>query len=303
MRIWFIAIIGFSLLVGCTNDGAHSQFTRELEGDQLTHVHGMGYEEKSGRLLFGTHHGLRIYEDDTWYETTDNIHDYMGFSVIDEGFYTSGHPNLQSDLPNPLGVQKSSDGGESLNEVDFLGETDFHYLAAGYESHDIFLYNSEANSKLEKGFYLSEDNGDTWEVIEAEQVKGELVKLAIHPTDSEQLAIATTQGIYLSKDRGGSFRLITDQGQGMSVHFTPDTLYYAAYQEGDDASLIAYDLDTGDMVAKSLPDLEGDAPKYIARNPDQPAEYAIYTHVNEAVYISQDNTESWEKLSESGRIQ
>lgn len=125
-------------LIGCSSLQSDS-FEKELQGDQLTHVHGMGYD-KDGQLNFGTHAGLKYYKDGKWFETTKNINDYMGFNVVDQGFYTSGHPGAQSDLPNPIGIQRSLDGGKTLENVGFVGEVDFHLLSVGYESHDIFFF-------------------------------------------------------------------------------------------------------------------------------------------------------------------
>ncbi|MFP3442760.1 hypothetical protein R0K18_33995, partial [Pantoea sp. SIMBA_133] len=81
--------------------------------------------------------GLKFYKDGKWMETTGQNNDYMGFTAVDEGFYTSGHPGKDSDLPNPLGLKKSTDGGRSLENLGFEGESDFHTIGVGYENHAI----------------------------------------------------------------------------------------------------------------------------------------------------------------------
>src|SRR5690606_15855763 len=135
-------------------------------------------------LYFASHSGPKIYRDGEWFETADNFYDYMGFNAVDEGFYSSGHPSADSDLPNPLGIQRSIDGGETLEEIAFQGEMDFHVMAVGYNSHDIFLLNPAKNSLLEAGFYKSNDKGESWEPVSAAGLAGEVTSLALHPADS-----------------------------------------------------------------------------------------------------------------------
>ncbi|RPF53481.1 F510_1955 family glycosylhydrolase [Aquisalibacillus elongatus] len=292
-----IGIISLLVLIGCSAD--ESSFEQKMQGDQLTHVHGLGYTEE-GRLLFGTHAGLKYYDNEQWYETNKNINDYMGFNVVDRGFYTSGHPSAQSDLPNPIGLQRSLDGGKTLESLGFVGETDFHLLAVGYSSHDIFLYNPKPNSELKSGFYISKDEGDTWKNISVVGVKGEYVDLAIHPTNSNLLAIATTAGVYFSEDGGVNFNLLTNQEQGTGLFFNEQTLIYASFN--GEASLTTYKLETKEKTVKNLPDIGEDAPKYIAQNPNNEDEYVIYTYSDD-IFISKDHMESWDLISRSGSVQ
>ncbi|TFB25016.1 hypothetical protein E3U55_01090 [Filobacillus milosensis] len=320
-----ISILSLIILIGCNSNNNENETTKgkeeiseekeneemqnveqssnlkKLKDEQLTHVHGMGYIEGGNKLLFGTHAGLRVYKDDEWYETTENINDYMGFSVVDQGFYTSGHPGAQSDLPNPIGLQRSFDGGQTLESVGFEGKTDFHFLAVGYKSHDIFLYNPSPNSKLEQGFYLSQDDGESWESINASNVEGDYMSIAVHPSNSDILAIASVGGIYLSEDGGKNFELLTEKAQGVGVFFNESTLFYSTYK--NQASLTAYQLQSKDKVEKNLPDLGEDAPVMIAQNLKNLDEFAIYTYVNENVFISKNDTKSWKQISESGRVQ
>ena len=108
------------------------------------------------------------YKDSTWYKANSRKHDYMGFQPYKEGFYSSGHPEEGSDLENPLGLIKSNDGGKSLDKLAFYGETDFHYLGAGYESKAIYTINQEPNSKMETGLYRTMDEGESLEKIDME---------------------------------------------------------------------------------------------------------------------------------------
>ncbi|WP_233569694.1 hypothetical protein [Planomicrobium sp. Y74] len=106
-RILVKALLSMTLLAGCSNNTTES-FEVPFEGE-LSHVHGMGYPGSGNDLYFASHTGPKIYREGDWFETTDNFYDYMGFNAIDEGFYSSGHPSADSDLPNPLGIQRSLD--------------------------------------------------------------------------------------------------------------------------------------------------------------------------------------------------
>ncbi|MFC4402781.1 F510_1955 family glycosylhydrolase [Gracilibacillus xinjiangensis] len=279
-------------LTACSNNSEPAAFEQELEGS-LTHVHGMGFNETGDRLLFGTHEGLKFSENGKWFETTKNMHDYMGFVAVDQGFYTSGHPGKQSDLPNPIGIQRSFDDGRSLESIDFEGESDIHFLAVGYYSHDIFIYNPDANSKLEAGYYLSENNGKTWTKLNGSNIKGNLFHVAIHPHESQYLAAATTDGIYFSKDKGKSFNLITNQSQGTAVYFNEDTLFYST--DNGQPSLVAYNWGTGKETNLNLPELKEDAPLFISQNPQSDEVLAIYT-IKGSGFISTDGAKSWQMI-------
>lgn len=289
-------IIGL-LIAGCTNSD-NKEFEASFKGT-VDHVHGMGYAGDDNGLYFATHTGLKIYRDGTWFETTKNYNDYMGFNAVDKGFYTSGHPGKDSDLPNPIGIQRSFDGGRTLESLKFEGETDFHAMAVGYQSHDIFLMNPSKNSELEMGLYLSTDGTKSWESVDASGLEGDILALAIHPTDSNYVAAATSTGVYISKDAGTSFEIITNSAQGTAVFFNEENLYYASYDTVP--SLVKLNLANGEQEKVNLPDLTEDGPVYIAQNPQNAQEIAIYTVKGQA-YLSNDGGETWNQLLENGKV-
>lgn len=259
----------------------------------------MGYAGGGNDLYFASHSGPKIYRDGEWFETADNFFDYMGFNAVDEGFYSSGHPSADSDLPNPLGIQRSTDGGETLEEIAFQGETDFHAMAVGYTSHDIFLLNPAKNSLLEAGFYKSNDIGESWEPVKASGLEGEVMALALHPTDSNFVAAATSTGVYFSRDGGENFEAITSENEtGTAVHFTEDQLYFGSY--GTAAALVKYTMENEELKTVNIPDLPQDAIAFIAQNPTDERELAIYSLQGNA-YLSEDGSQTWETLLEEGK--
>lgn len=284
-------------------NSAEDDFLVSFDGP-LMHVHGLGYIESEEGLYFASHDGLKIYREGSWLETDGQFNDYMGFNAVDEGFYTSGHPNmadLESDLPNPIGIQRSNDGGRSLEELGFAGETDFHLMAAGYRSHDLFVMNPQANSEMEAGFYFSEDEGENWQQLEPEGMEGELMALAIHPDDSQLMAAASDAGVFLSEDGGATFNRLTEEGEfGTAVHFTETELVYATH--GVEAAMKAYNLEDGEAETLQLPELNEDGAVYIAVNPENNEEIAFYTVQGDA-YVSKDGGASWEEIIDEGQIQ
>lgn len=298
-KILFINTIILSaiFLAGCTSN-EEGDFEVAFD-NKIEHIHGIGYAGETNGLYFATHGGLKIYCDSEGYETTRNYNDYMGFNAVDEGFYTSGHPGGDSDIPNPFGIQRSFDGGRTLEHIKFEGETDYHAMAVGYDSHDIFLMNPERNPELEKGFYRSVDEGETWEEVDAEGLEGGVLSFAMHPADSNFVAAATSEGIYLSKNGGNDFKVLTDAGHsGTAVYFFEDDLYYATY--GESVKLVKRSVRNDDKVAINIPKMNDDGILYIARNPRNTEELGIYT-INGDAYLSKDGSvEQWGKILNDG---
>lgn len=296
-RMGMAVLSAFLLLAGCSHDATDS-FEVPFEGE-LNHVHGMGYAGNENGLYFASHTGLKIHREEGWFETTDNFHDYMGFNATDEGFITSGHPSADSELPNPLGIQRSIDNGESIEEIAFQGETDFHAMAVGYNSNDIFLINPAENSLLEAGIYKSSDEGESWEPVKAEGLGGEVTALALHPTDSNFVAAATAAGIYFSRDGGETFNKMTAESEvGTAVHFSEGHLYFGSY--GTAGALVKYTMENEELETVDIPDLPQDAIAFIAQNPMDEMELAIYTFEGNA-YLSEDGLQNWKTLLEEGK--
>lgn len=304
-KLWMSASLAVLVMAGC---GAENSSEESSEGSldaedfvvdfngTLEHVHGMGYIEGDG-LYFASHNGLKIYRDGEWLETKGMHNDYMGFNAVEGGFYTSGHPGAGSDMMNPIGIQRSMDGGKSLEHMGFQGETDFHAMAVGYRSHHLFVMNPQPNSDIGEGFFRSENEGEKWTETAAKGLEGEVSYLAMHPDDSQRIAAATSTGVYLSEDGGESFKKLTSDGQfGTALTFSDDALYYASYESASE--LVKYQLDTGDKTTLALPELPGDGVLYIAQTSD---ELAVYT-VKGQVYISKDDGAEWSQIMKDGEV-
>ncbi|MDQ0428453.1 hypothetical protein QOZ98_001279 [Planomicrobium stackebrandtii] len=317
-RKWMLAPLMMGLLIaGCTEteepEAPDSETSTSTEANETTeefevafdgrldHVHGMGFIESEEGLYFASHHGLKIYRDGEWLETSDHFHDYMGFNAVDDGFYTSGHPGSGSMMQNPIGIQRSMDGGRSLDHMGFEGETDFHGMAAGYRSHHLFVMNPQENSQMGPGYFRSEDDGEQWQQVEGSGLEGEISAFAMHPSDSQLIAAATTAGIFLSEDGGDSFVLLTDDGiYGTAVFFGEEALYYATYST--EAELIEYTWENGEQQTFELPDLPEDGIIYIAQNTSNAEELAIYTAAGHA-FLSEDGGGTWNQILNAGQVE
>src|SRR5688572_27842482 len=169
----------------------------------LTHVHGLAYSADGKRLMIPSHHGLAVYENGMWSKAPGPQHDYMGFSATARNLYSSGHPAPGSGLMNPVGLIRSRDGGRTWEKLGLEGETDFHLLAAGWNTNAIYVWNPRPSSRLKAaGLHFTLNDGFTWKRATAHGLAGELRALAAHPDDAATIAVATSDGLYLSRDSG-----------------------------------------------------------------------------------------------------
>ncbi|MCH4826698.1 F510_1955 family glycosylhydrolase [Planococcus halocryophilus] len=297
------------LLVGCAQSEESTTSNNETTPNSedfevafdgsIEHVHGMGYIENEEGLYLASHNGLRIYRDGQWLEATEHANDYMGFNAVADGFYTSGHPGPGSMMQNPIGIQRSKDGGRSLDHMGFEGETDFHHMAVGYRSHHMFVMNPQENSQMGPGYFHSENEGQEWQQVSGSGLPSEVSAFAMHPSDSQLIAAASAEGVFLSEDGGDSFSPLTKDGIfGTAVFFNEDSLYFATY--GTQAELINYTLETGNEQSIELPDLPEDGILYIAQNPLQKEQLTIYTAAGHAFIFEDDN---WKQILNAGQVE
>jgi photosystem II stability/assembly factor-like uncharacterized protein len=283
----------------------------------LSHVHGLGFSPDGEQLIVPAHDGLRIYADGEWFKPNVPERDYMGFTPVDEGFYSSGHPGSGETLANPLGLVKSTDMGQTLQQLAFSGESDFHLMGVGYENHAVYVINSAPNSELGSGLYYSLDDGETWQQAAATGLTARPFGLAVHPTEASMVAMATEAGLFLSDDFGDSFASIAPSAGGAesgaitfivlhpqdaaglvtAVIFHPngEMLLFGATE------LFAYDLPSRELTELPAPSLaEGDTIGYIAVNPAHNDEIALATFGRD-IFLSPDGGQTWLQIAEDGK--
>lgn len=299
------------LLAGCTKAGTErtqtspgqtGETTAAVAGDakvEMPHIHGLGFSPDGEQLLVPAHDGLRIYANGQWSVPDGPAHDYMGFTPASDGFYSSGHPHPSSGLVNPLGLIKSTDGGQTFAQLGFAGESDFHFMTVGYHNHAIYVGNPAPNSRLQPGIHYSLDDGKTWQQSALQGLTAQPIQMAVHPTEANVVAVATEQGVFLSTDHGNTFATVgpTDRVTAVTFHLEGKHLLFG-YQQ-----LFTYDLSAQQVEPVPSPAVaEEDAISYIAVNPVQMDELAVATF-GRNIYLSQDGGQSWTRIAQEGKGQ
>lgn len=290
-----VAITGYAIL--SEKDDHSSEIT-------LTHIHGLGYTPDGKELYIPAHDGLRVYHDGHWAVPKGALHDYMGFSMVDFGFYSSGHPQPGSNMKNPFGVVKSTDMGQTLETLDLYGEIDFHSMAVGYKSHAIYVLNPESNSRMdETGLHYTLDETKTWNSSKMEGLDGEPISLAVHPTEGNVVAIGTNAGLYLSNDYGQTFTKVNQGAPTTAVHFNHEGNLIAGTITNDKnfkVNLYQFNRSTLEKQDINIPEFQQeDAISFIAVNPTNSNEIALATFKRD-VFVTENYGQNWDKIVENG---
>src|SRR3989440_11051776 len=215
MQIW---TYGVALMLAARTIGtAHAQ-----DSVTLMHVHGLSYSADGKRLMIPSHHGVAVYENGKWSKAPGPQHDYMGFSATSKHLYSSGHPAPGSGLVNPFGLIRSRDGGKTWDKLGLEGESDFHLLATSWNTNAIYVWNAAPNSRMQRvGLHSTLNDGLAWKAAAAKGLAGDPFALAVHPEDAAIVAVATSSGVYLSRDYGERFTPLA-KAQALSVLFDLD---------------------------------------------------------------------------------
>lgn len=266
---------------------------------EFMHIHGLGITSDGSEIYVPAHDGLKVFKDGKWGSSEGEKHDYMGFSMVDDGFYSSGHPGQGSSMKNPFGVVKTTDMGKNLEILDLYQEIDFHGMAVGYNSHAIYVINPQANSRMEDtGLYYSTDDTKTWTKSEMKRITGQISTVAVHPTDEGIIALGTNSGVYLSKDFGQSFEEISDTPTTAVSFSAKGELFVGGVS--NEMSLSKFNIETKEQTTISIPSLSGEnAIGYIAINPMNEKQF-VFTTFEKDMYMTEDSGGNWSQLADKG---
>ncbi|MHA6781837.1 F510_1955 family glycosylhydrolase [Pseudonocardia saturnea] len=179
-------------LAGCAGPDAS---TGIASGPVFAHVHGLGVDPADGAVYVASHDGLFRSGPDGLTPAGAAGRDLMGFTIAGPGTYlSSGHPAPGDDLPNPLGLVESRDGGETWASVSLTGEVDFHALEVA--SGTVFGY--DATNGLIRA---SVDGGRSWEDCSTL----EALDIAVDPADPARVLATVQGGVAGSTDGARSF--------------------------------------------------------------------------------------------------
>ncbi|WP_144662977.1 F510_1955 family glycosylhydrolase [Paenarthrobacter nicotinovorans] len=167
-----------------------------------SHVHGLTVSGDTSQVLLATHDGLF----DMTKQPAAKIggtNDLMGFTAgKDSGiFYASGHPGAGSNLPNPLGLLKTVDGGKTWEQLSRQSESDFHAMTT-----------TKSGIVAFDGTLRTSPDGKTWKTVTAGFAPA---VLAGHP-DSDTVLATTQKGIQRSTDGGTTWAAVK---QGPVIQF------------------------------------------------------------------------------------
>ena len=192
----------------------------------FSHIHAAGRDLKDGTLLLATHEGL-FAQDRSGRTMRGPVMDLMGFAVSSDGtYYASGHPGPGTDLPQPLGLIRSTDSGRTWTVVSRGAESDFHSLAAvpglivGFDgtlrvsadgkawqdapiTDQPYAVSVTPGGRIlattSSGLLASTDRGKTWRPIATPKLL-----LTVAALDEETLVAATTDGTLTQTTDGGA---------------------------------------------------------------------------------------------------
>jgi phosphoribosyl-AMP cyclohydrolase len=298
--LWIGALIilllgGALFLLGNLGGGENAH-----EDVYIEHVHGLGYSPDGKQILIPSHHGIAMYENGAWRMQEGDKHDYMGYSIVDNGFYSSGHPEKGTGYKNPFGLIKGTLEKEKIETLSLYGEVDFHVMSASYTTHTVYVLNEAPNSEMkERGIYFTKDDGGTWSKSKMNGLEEEVLSLAVHPTNDAILAVGTPTGLYLSNNYGDTFEKVISDAQITAINFDQvGSLYVGGYDS--QPWLIEMEVEKGSKKDITIPSMTEDAVSYVAKNPT--ADDIVITTYKKDVYISSDKGEKWNKIADQGKV-
>ncbi|NJC22674.1 photosystem II stability/assembly factor-like uncharacterized protein [Arthrobacter pigmenti] len=216
---------GALLLTSCSPPAAPPTEAPTATSYPSGHIHGMSVDPATNQVLLATHDGLFNISTSPISKIGPTI-DLMGFTTTANGdFYASGHPGQGTDLPDPVGLIRSTDGGQTWQPLSRQGESDFHALAAtdsGIVGYDGQLRTSE--------------DGTSWGAV---NMSVPAFNLAATPRDSVVLA-TTEEGLQRSTDDGRTWSavpgapllMLTALSEGKATGITPEGVVYTSGNAG-----------------------------------------------------------------------
>ncbi len=267
---------------------------------RITHIHGL-YFGADGAMHIPGHRGIVRYTNDHWTRLPGPAHDLAGFSAGRDVLYGSGHREAGSKNAGSLGLKTSTDGGRTWSLKAMLDGSDFHNIATGYLSGAVYLLNGASSVQLpEPGIYGKQATSAPWRRAAMQGLVGEVNAIAVHPSEPGTIVVGTPSGLYLSRNGGDTFVLISSTRRVFAASFdrTGDAVWFGTYERT--AKLVRLDLTAGLSVRElPVPPLQGDAIAHIAFNPSNAGEMAIAT-ARRNLFVSRDDGSNWIQLLNEG---
>ena len=162
------------------------------------HVHGIARHPDSGEIYVATHEGMYVLTGSGVSQKVGPVIDLMGFTIGGKGqLLASGHHGVGTDLPQPVGLIESADGGKSWTVRSRGGQSDFHALTESTSG--VVGYDGD-------GTLRTSSDGRTWSTLPPLQG---VTSLGASPGGARMLA-ATSAGLFSSNAPGNAWAPIPD---------------------------------------------------------------------------------------------
>jgi len=269
--------------------------------ERFSHVHGLDAPAwAGGDLLVATHYGLlRVLPDGRWRTVAGPAHDLMGFRAHPTragSLYGSGHPDLRSGLPNPLGLLRSDDRGRTWAPVSLQGTADFHALTVQATDGEVLLGFDATGLRLLRSL----DGGRRWAHASAEPLlaAGGVLAVEIDPSDPDVLWAGTPRGLWASDDGGGSWSERAFGGLPVTALRASVDGRWFAYVAHPDLGLLVRDEGGGWRTLGLWVGVE-DVVGHVAPHPTEPDALFAGT-LGMSVFATRDGGATWQVLAERG---
>ncbi|MGH7409973.1 MAG: F510_1955 family glycosylhydrolase [Candidatus Methylomirabilis sp.] len=300
-KVTMVLTVGFLVLSSGASLSAPPRFAPV---DQLHHIHGLAVDPHDPTIVYiATHGGLvRLVAGERWEYVGEGRSDLMGFTIHASGrgeMYVSGHPDLRSNLPNPIGVMVSRDAGQSWQPLALTGKVDLHAMTLSADGTTLFGWNVTGSP----GLYRISVRDGTWIRVDAKGIQ-DVFGLAAHPQRADTLVAGTREGLVISRDRGQTWSPVSKGLSGIMVTAVaydpkdPRVLY--AYAARPDLGLTKSANEGKDWNSLGLFLGEKDAVNVFAISPHDPKTIYISTFGSD-LYQSKDDGQRWEPLAKQGR--
>lgn len=187
-------VIALAACAPATEPGASPSSPQRAGGLPSSHIHWLTVNSATDQVLLATHDGLFDVSKQPAVKI-GGANDLMGFTAGQEPgvFYASGHPGAGSELPNPLGLLRTADGGKTWEQLSRQSESDFHAMTT-----------TKSGIVAFDGALRTSKDGKTWRTVSTAFAPA---VLAAH--SGGDTVLATTQdGIQRSTDGGTTWTAV-----------------------------------------------------------------------------------------------
>jgi len=266
---------------------------------ELRHAHGIGYSADGRHILVSDHFGITVYSEGRWSRVPGPADDFMGFVVTRDFMFSSGHRAGSRGAANPLGLMRSGDGGRSWTTLGLEGAAEFHLVAAGYFTNAVYVHNDKPHGAMPRtGIYrMMGERLVGWRGAAGRGLEGELTMLTAHPREPATLAVATSAGVFVSRDGGNEFSPVMTAIRATVARFMLDReALLVGTLRGRRPGLVRIALKDGSRSELVLPPFGRDAVANIVQNPAHLMELALISY-ERAVFVSSDAGRTWQRIA------